>query len=65
MHFAFTEDQIAITEAVRTMLAETCTPADLRKLIESGQPRDDARWSRQRGRQDKGVIKTKGSGLEY
>ena len=45
MHFALTEDQIAITEAVRTMLAETCTPADLRKLIESGQPRDEARWS--------------------
>ena len=45
MQFAFTEDQNAITEAVRTMLAETCTPADLRKLIETGEPRDEARWS--------------------
>ncbi len=45
MHFAFTEDQNAITEAVRTMLVETCTPADLRKLLESGAARDDSRWS--------------------
>jgi len=45
MHFAFTEDQLAITDATRSMLLETCMPADLRKLLESGQPRDDARWS--------------------
>lgn len=45
MHFAFTEDQQAITEAARTMLLETCTPADLRQLLERGQPRDDARWN--------------------
>ena len=45
MHFAFTEDQLAITDAVRTMLIETCTPADLRKLLESGAARDDARWA--------------------
>lgn len=44
MHFAFTEDQNAITDAVRTMLTETCTPADLRKLLESGAARDEARW---------------------
>src|SRR5690606_15247746 len=45
MLFAFTEDQIAITEAARTMLADTCTPADLRKLLESGAARDDNRWA--------------------
>ena len=45
MHFAFTEDQNAITEAVRTMLVETCTPADLRKLLERDAARDDSRWS--------------------
>ena len=45
MHFAFTEDQIAIDDAVRTMLTETCTPADLRQLLESGAARDEARWS--------------------
>jgi alkylation response protein AidB-like acyl-CoA dehydrogenase len=45
MLFAFTEDQIAITEAARAMLADTCTPADLRKLLESGAARDDNRWA--------------------
>jgi alkylation response protein AidB-like acyl-CoA dehydrogenase len=27
------------------MLVETCTPADLRKMLEADKPRDDARWS--------------------
>ena len=45
MHFAFTEDQNAITDAVRTMLVETCTTADLRRLLASGEPRDEARWA--------------------
>lgn len=45
MHFAFTEDQLAITDAARTMLVDTCTPADLRKLLETGEARDDARWT--------------------
>lgn len=45
MHFAFTDDQVAINDAARTMLLETCTPADLRKLLESGEARDTARWT--------------------
>ncbi len=45
MQFAFTEDQLTITEAARDMLVETCTPAELRKQLEAGKPRDDARWS--------------------
>lgn len=45
MDFAFTEDQLAITGAARDMLVETCTPADLRRLLDSGQPRDEARWT--------------------
>lgn len=45
MQFAFTEDQLAITEAARDMLVETCTPAELRKQLEAGQPRDNARWT--------------------
>lgn len=45
MHFAFTDDQIAINDAARTMLQETCTPADLRKLLDSGEARDAARWT--------------------
>ncbi len=45
MYFAFTEDQLAITDAARTMLLEACTAADLRKLLETGKTHDDARWS--------------------
>lgn len=44
MHFAFTEDQLAITGAVREMLVERCTPADLRRLLASGEALDTARW---------------------
>jgi len=44
MDFAFTEDQRAITEAARDMLAGTCQPSDLRKLHESGEALDAARW---------------------
>ena len=45
MQFAFTEDQLTITEAAREMLVENCTPAELRKQLEAGKPRDDARWA--------------------
>ena len=45
MQFAFTQDQLTITEAAREMLVETCTPAELRKQLEAGNARDDARWS--------------------
>lgn len=45
MHFAFTEDQQTIAQAAREMLVETCTPADLRKQLEAGHARDEARWA--------------------
>ena len=45
MDFAFTEDQGAIADAAREMLADTCTPADLRRMLEMRATRDDARWS--------------------
>ena len=45
MEFAFTEDQLAITQAAREMLVETCTPTHLRKLAESDQAFDPARWA--------------------
>ena len=45
MEFAFTEDQLAISEAARGMLLDSCTPADLRKLSEAGQDFDPARWN--------------------
>jgi alkylation response protein AidB-like acyl-CoA dehydrogenase len=44
MQFAFTEDQIAITQAARQMLVETCTPADLRKRLADESAIDTARW---------------------
>lgn len=44
MEFAFTEDQLAITEAAREMLVETCATTDLRRLLASGEPRDAGRW---------------------
>ena len=44
MQFAFTEDQLTINLAAREMLADSCTPADLRRLLESGGPRDEDRW---------------------
>jgi alkylation response protein AidB-like acyl-CoA dehydrogenase len=45
MEFAFTEDQLALTQAAREMLVDSCQPADLRRLLESKHPRDDARWA--------------------
>lgn len=44
MQFVFTEDQAAINEAAREMLVDSCTPADIRRLLESGAALDDARW---------------------
>ena len=43
MQFAFTEDQLAINLAAREMLVDSCTPADLRRLLASGEARDEAR----------------------
>lgn len=45
MRFAFTEEQQAIAEAARELLADTCTPADLRRLLDSGAAVDEARWA--------------------
>ena len=44
MHFAFTEDQQAINEAARSMLEETCQPADLRTMLAEGRSFDETRW---------------------
>jgi alkylation response protein AidB-like acyl-CoA dehydrogenase len=43
MHFAFTEEQLAISEAVRRMLLETCTAADLRLQANKRESRDARR----------------------
>jgi len=43
VQFAFTEDQLAIAEAARRMLGETCTSADLRSLVKKGGAHDAER----------------------
>ena len=35
-----------MAEALRGLLADTCQPADLRRLMESGAPRDWCRWEK-------------------
>lgn len=44
MFFAFTQDQLAITEAARQMLVETCTTASLRAMLKDDRAIDAARW---------------------
>jgi alkylation response protein AidB-like acyl-CoA dehydrogenase len=62
MRFAFTEDQLAITEAVRAMLADTCQPADLRRMLESETPVDEARWNTIREMGLAGMLAPEASG---
>jgi len=45
MDFTFSDEQLMFAETAKTLLADTCTPAQLRELMASGQPRDDARWA--------------------
>lgn len=45
MDFRFTEEQEMTAEAVKGLLADLCQPADLRRLMQSGEPRDEARWA--------------------
>lgn len=45
MEFAFTDDQLTLTQAAREMLVDSCQPSDLRRLLEGKAARDDARWA--------------------
>lgn len=45
MEFAFTDDQLTLTQAARDMLVDSCQPTDLRRLLDSKAPRDNARWA--------------------
>lgn len=45
MDFTFTEEQLMFAETANTLLADTCTPARLRELMEKGEARDPARWN--------------------
>ncbi len=44
MQFAFTEDQLALAEAARDMLVDTCQPENLRKMLADGSTFDEDRW---------------------
>ncbi|RZF64739.1 acyl-CoA dehydrogenase [Sphingomonas populi] len=44
MDFRLSDEQQMLAEMVGQMLAETCTGADLRRLLDGGEPRDAARW---------------------
>ena len=44
MDFRFTEEQLMIAETARKLLADTCTPAQLRAMLSTGAARDAARW---------------------
>ncbi|WEK58906.1 MAG: acyl-CoA/acyl-ACP dehydrogenase [Candidatus Brevundimonas phytovorans] len=44
MDFTFSDEQQAIAEVVRSLLRAECTGAHLRRLMDSGHARDNARW---------------------
>ncbi len=44
MRFAFTEDQIAITEAARQMLIDTTDSRELGRVVKNDRPVDETRW---------------------
>jgi alkylation response protein AidB-like acyl-CoA dehydrogenase len=45
MDFTFTDDQSAFRDAVRDLLTDLCTPAEVRSAWDSEHPWDDSRWS--------------------
>jgi alkylation response protein AidB-like acyl-CoA dehydrogenase len=60
MQFAFTEDQLAFRDAVRDLLAGTCTPADVRAAWDAHDPWSAERWS---ALVEMGVVDLAGLGL--
>ena len=45
MDFRFTEEQEMMANVLRELLGDLCQSSDLRRLMESGQARDERRWS--------------------
>lgn len=45
MDFTFSEEQTMVVGVVRELLADSCTPADLRRLMNAGEARDADRWT--------------------
>ncbi|MEI9984263.1 MAG: acyl-CoA dehydrogenase family protein [Aliidongia sp.] len=46
MDFTLSDEQRMMVESVRDLLAAECTVPHLRKLLEAGKTRDDARWAK-------------------
>lgn len=62
MQFAFTADQVALAEAAHRMLSESCTPNDLRRLVESGSLYDSQRLQALRDMGMFGVLAPEAAG---
>ena len=45
MDFRFSDEQEMTAGVVRDLLADLCQPADLRRLMTSGEARDAQRWA--------------------
>ncbi len=46
MDFRFTDEQTMTADVVRDLVADLCQPADLRRLMASGEPFDQNRWAK-------------------
>jgi alkylation response protein AidB-like acyl-CoA dehydrogenase len=46
MDLRFSEEQQMTADAVRGLLADLCQPSDLRRLMQSGDAKDETRWQR-------------------
>jgi alkylation response protein AidB-like acyl-CoA dehydrogenase len=46
MDFSFSEEQRMTAEVVQGLLADLCQPSDLRRLMQSGDARDEMRWQK-------------------
>uniref|UniRef100_UPI001576756A acyl-CoA dehydrogenase family protein n=1 Tax=Sphingomonas bacterium TaxID=1895847 RepID=UPI001576756A len=45
MDFTLSEEQAMFAETARTLLADTCTPAQLREQMARGEAREPTRWA--------------------
>jgi alkylation response protein AidB-like acyl-CoA dehydrogenase len=45
MDFRFSDEQTMTADSVKAALADLCQPSDLRRLMQSGAARDEARWA--------------------
>lgn len=62
MDFRFTDEQEMMAGVVRDLLADLCQPADLRRLMASGDARDENRWARIRDLGLQGILVPESAG---